>query len=154
MILTGIFNSIEFYVVATVIAAAVVALCVRPSSKGEALTYFVPGQLSLEGGEEEPTIDIDVRDDGVVVVTRRGFEGLSADSRVTLAITQIQFDLSIEERIADIPCFERADTARFHLDSLGREHYHLTYRAEHSGLFCSATFPVRSGIHVRRVLAL
>lgn len=154
MITASIFQSVEFYVVATVLAAAVLALCVRPSGRGEAQTRFATAELTYAGGEGEPSIDISVRDDGAVVLTRRGLSGLTSASRVSLAITQIQFDIAIEERVADVPGGEPVDTAVFVLDFMGPERYHLSYNVEHTSLFTSATVAVRPGVRIHRELTL
>lgn len=153
MIVMAIFQSVEFYVVMTLLAA-VVGLCVRPSGRGEAETLFVPGML--EGGavvgNGVPRIVVEVGDDLMVRIRRYGLQGATTDSRVTLAITKIGFDIAIKERTADVPGGEEADMAVFQLDFLGAERYHVSYEVEETNLFASMTLAVKPGIRIEREL--
>jgi len=45
MILTGIFQTVEFYVITSVIAAAVVAYMAIPAQRGEAKLHMLAGEL-------------------------------------------------------------------------------------------------------------
>lgn len=144
-------GSIEFYVLATIVAAAIVAFLARPSSRGEARQHLLAGELSNESNRSwsdvvtsQPSISIFVRDDGAVVLTRHGIEGVSTSGAVSLAITIIGFDISIEERIvAGNVLDEPIDTATFVLDFLGAERYHLKYNSSLSSTFVAATILVR-----------
>lgn len=148
----GILRSVEFYVMMVVVAAAVVGICVRPSRRGEAETIFSPGLLWFDEVAGEPRIEVEVRSDGTVAIIRRGIGLLGGESKVSLAITRIGFDLAIEERVADVPGGEPVNAAMFVLDFLGAERYHISYSAAHANLFTSLTLAVKPGLHVSRDL--
>lgn len=145
----------EWCVLALMAAAAVVALCVRPSGRGAAETLFARGLLGYEGCDM-PSVSFDVRSDGSVAVMRRGLRELTDGANVSLAVTRIGFDLTLQERIADVPGVERVDTALFVLDFLGPERYHITYRTDPASsqgeAVASLTLNVRPGIHIDRQL--
>lgn len=146
-----ILGSVEFYVYATVVAAAIVAYLARPSSRGEARQYLLAGELSNTSNRAwtdlptlSPSISIIVRDDGAVVLFRHGVEGVSTSGAVSLAITVIGYDITIEERIVpgnnlDDPI----DTATFVLDFLAPDRYHLKYNSSATSRFATATLLVR-----------
>lgn len=146
-----ILGSVEFYVYATVVAAAIVAYLARPSSRGEARQYLLAGELSNVSNRAwtdlptlPPSISIIVRDDGAVVLFRHGVEGVSTSGAVSLAVTVIGYDITIEERIVpgnnlDDPI----DTATFVLDFLAPDRYHLKYNSSATSRFATATLLVR-----------
>lgn len=144
-------GSVEFYVLATVVAAAIVAFLVRPSSRGEARQYLLAGELSNASGRNwgenatfQPAISLIVRDDGAVVLFRHGIDGVSTSGAVSLAITVIGFDITIEERI--VPgneTDEPIDTATFVLDFLAPDRYHLKYNSSATSRFATTTLLVR-----------
>ena len=146
-----ILGSVEFYVYATVVAAAIVAYLARPSSRGEVRQYLLAGELSNASNRAwtdlptlPPSISIIVRDDGAVVLFRHGVEGVSTSGAVSLAITVIGYDITIEERIVpgnnlDDPI----DTATFVLDFLAPDRYHLKYNSSATSRFATATLLVR-----------
>ena len=146
-----ILGSVEFYVYATVVAAAIVAYLARPSSRGEARQYLLAGGLSNVSNRAwtdlptlPPSISIIVRDDGAVVLFRHGIEGVSTSGAVSLAVTVIGYDITIEERIVpgnnlDDPI----DTATFVLDFLAPDRYHLKYNSSATSRFATATLLVR-----------
>lgn len=148
-----ILGSVEFYVYATVVAAAIVAYLARPSSRGEARQYLLAGELSNVSNRTwtdlptlPPSISIIVREDGAVVLFRHGVEGVSTSGAVSLAITVIGYDITIEERIVpgnnlDDPI----DTATFVLDFLAPDRYHLKYNSSATSRFATATLLVRPG---------
>ena len=146
-----ILGSVEFYIYATVVAAAIVAYLARPSSRGEVRQYLLAGELSNASNRAwtdlptlPPSISIIVRDDGAVVLFRHGVEGVSTSGAVSLAITVIGYDITIEERIVpgnnlDDPI----DTATFVLDFLAPDRYHLKYNSSATSRFATATLLVR-----------
>ena len=147
------FNSVEFYVIATVVAAAIVLYFAQPSSRGEARQHLLAGDLSNASGRgwsdtmsPQASISLRVRDDGAVVLTRYGLNGVSISGAVSLAITVIGFDMTIEERIVpgnnlDDPI----DTASFVLDFLAPDRYHLKYNSSSTSSFVATTLLVRPG---------
>lgn len=155
----SVFDSIEFYVIAAVVASAVVGLCVRPSSKGEAVTRLLAGELSPAGDAgaySTPSIELLVEEDGSVTLTRQGLDGMvHASGALSLVVNVAGFDISVEERLtpgrpaADMP--EPAE-ARFTLDFLGAERYHMRYYSEATGGMAVTPLHVRPGIHIVKPL--
>lgn len=149
--MTDFLGSVEFYVYATLVAAAIVAFLARPSSRGEARQHLLAGELSnasnrswSDSNSAQPAISLIVRDDGAVVLFRHGIEGVSSSGAVSLAITIIGFDITIEERIVpgnnlDDPI----DTATFVLDFLAPDCYHLKYNSSATSSFVATTLLVR-----------
>lgn len=149
------FNSVEFYVIAAAIAAAVVALSALPARRGVAVLHTIAGVLSDSGAAEpaEPSIDIEVDDNRRVVIRRTGLSGVGDTGAASLAVNVIGFDIDIEERLTPgrLP-LERRDTAVFTLDFLGAERYHVRYNSEDAGVFAAFSLPVREGIRIHRQL--
>ena len=149
--MTDFLGSVEFYVYATLVAAAIVVFLARPSSRGEARQHLLAGELSnasnrswSDSNSAQPAISLIVRDDGAVVLFRHGIEGVSSSGAVSLAITVIGFDITIEERIVpgnnlDDPI----DTATFVLDFLAPDRYHLKYNSSATSSFVATTLLVR-----------
>ena len=149
--MTDFLGSIDFYVYATLVAAAIVAFLARPSERGEARQHLLAGELSnatkrswSDSNSVQPAISLIVRDDGAVVLFRHGVEGVSASGAVSLAVTVIGFDITIEERIVpgnnlDDPI----DTATFVLDFLAPDRYHLKYNSQATSSFVATTLLVR-----------
>ena len=149
--MTDFLGSVEFYVYATLVAAAIVAFLARPSSRGEARQHLLAGELSnasnrswSDSNSAQPAISLIVRDDGAVVLFRHGIEGVSSSGAVSLAITVIGFDITIEERIVpgnnlDDPI----DSATFVRDFLAPDRYHLKYNSSATSSFVATTLLVR-----------
>lgn len=155
----NIFESVEFYVIAAVAAAAVVGLCVKPAGKGEARQHLLAGELGPDADTPDtdgPAIDIEVADDGTVILTRRGLGGLVGPAgAVSLAVTVEGFDIKAEERlVAGNPAAEgeAPGEAVFRLGFLGREHYHLRYYSEALGSMAATPLHVRPGIRISKSL--
>lgn len=149
--MTDFLGSVEFYVYATLVAAAIVAFLARPSSRGEARQHLLAGELSnasnrswSDSNSAQPAISLIVRDDGAVVLFRHGIEGVSSSGAVSLAITVIGFDITIEERIVPGNNFDDPiDTATFVLDFLAPDRYHLKYNSSATSSFVATTLLVR-----------
>lgn len=152
----GWLNSVEFYVVAGSVAAAVVALSALPSRRGAAVLHLAAGELlppDDSDNPESPAISAEVDRHGRVVVTRHGLHGITSDGAVSLAINVIGFDVKIEERLtpgsaAGTPIGQ----TRFTLDFFAPERYHISYNSEDAGLFAAFTLPIRPGIAITRPL--
>ena len=95
------FRTVEFYVVATVVAAAVIILSTRPSGSKPVQTRFARATFEpdTEPSDAEPSLEISVRDDGMVVFTRHGLGRIRKGTVVALAITVKGFDVTLKERI-------------------------------------------------------
>lgn len=151
------FNSVEFYVIAGTIAAAVVALASVPARRGAAAQHLLAGVLSepdAADDPEAPTVTAEVDSRGRVIITRRGLPDIAMTGAVSLAVEVAGFDITVKERLtpgrgdhADL-----AGHATFILDFLAPERYHISYRSEILDLVAAFTLPVRPGIKVTRDL--
>lgn len=156
-----VISSVEIYVIATLVAAAVVALCVRPSSRGQAREYLLEGILCNTSDQSENAdlppkgISVECLENGNVLLTRFGLERLTDTAAVSLAVTVIGFDITIQDRIHEgMNDGEPINTALFTLDFLGRERYHLRYISEPTASALSMTLSNRPGISLTRPLIL
>lgn len=95
------FRTVEFYIVATVVAAAVIILSTRPSGSKPVQTRFARATFEpdTEPSDAEPLLEVSVRDDGMVVFTRHGLGRIREGTVVALAITVKGFDITLKERI-------------------------------------------------------
>jgi hypothetical protein len=153
MILTGIFQTVEFYVITSVIAAAVVAYMAIPAQRGEAKLHMLAGELFEGDFDAKPSIEFHCNDDGSVTLVRRGISGIYASGAVSIAIKVIGFDLMIEERLTQgSPLDMQMSEAQFNLDFLAPEWYHIKYNSENIGRFCAASLHVRPGLVLRKEL--
>ena len=146
------FSSAEFYVIAAVIAAAIVALAAIPSRRGAAVLTTYPGTIIDEDTLQQPAIDAEVDPDLRLIITRRGIDSVAADGAVSLAVTTIGFDLTIEERITPGKGRPQPCSAMFILTGFGAERYHIQYRNSHLGLLAAFSLPVRQGVAINRPL--
>lgn len=137
--------------IATVVAAAVLGLCVKPSGKGPVRQHLLPGHLR-KGAEVSPGLDIRCREDGSVELLRTGLEGLTDASAASIAVNVSGFDVAITERLTPADCGEPRNEALFVLDFLAPEHYHIRYENPDTNLFCAFTLHVRPGIITRKEL--
>lgn len=147
------YNTVEFYVIAGAAAAAVVALSALPARRGAAVLHLEAGELlpaAPDADSGKPRLDVEVDKHGHVIITRHGLRGISMDGAVSLAINAIGFDISIEERLTPGTAADCAAAARFRLDWLGPERYHIKYNSEDAGLFAAFSLPVRPGIRLSR----
>lgn len=154
-------HSIEFYVIATLVAATIVAFLAKPSARGEARQHLLAGDLSNNSNREwgsvnavQPSISFFVRGDGSVVLTRHGIEGVSTSGAVSLAVTVIGFDITIEERIVPGNTIDDPiDTATFVLDFLAPDRYHVKYNSSATSRFAASTLLVRPDFKKQIALA-
>lgn len=137
--------------IATVVAAAVLGLCIKPSGKEPVRQHLLPGQLR-KGAEVSPGLDIRCREDGSVELLRTGLEGLTDASAASIAVNVSGFDVAITERLTPADCGEPRNEALFVLDFLAPEHYHIRYENPDTNLFCAFTLHVRPGITTRKEL--
>lgn len=145
--------SIEFYVIAVIVAACIIAVAARPASRGEARTILLAGELA-ETGEKEPAVEFTAMDDGTVELRRYGLPPVTS---AAIAITVIGWDISIKERL--IPAGEYdfdlrpADTASFRLDFMAPERYHIKYTSDATSQFLATPFHNRPDYRVRKKLS-
>lgn len=163
MIICGIFQTVEFYVISVLVAATVLSILGRGGHSGPVRQVLLGGVISLEddlsgAGSGTPSVEFICGDDGNVILRRRGLRGLDASGAVSLAIDIKGFDVFIRERVTpgrDAAAGE-VDTASFILDFMGPEHYFISYTSDltetDSGHFISLTLHNRAGNHVRKNL--
>ena len=155
MITLAFYQSVEFYVIAFLVAAVIVAFSIKPPRRGAARTHLLAGELFTDG-DDEPSISLEAMDSGYVRLVRNGVTGVNTNGAVSLAVTIIGFDITIEERLVagrdyDINA-EPVRRAVFLLDFLGRERYHIRYNSDASGLFAVTTFNNRPGYKAHKPL--
>ncbi len=149
----SIFQTTEFYIMATLAAAMVVGFMSKPSGRGPARQHLLAGDLSSDDGSAPAAVSLSALDDGTVLLRRHGLEGMTSSGAVSLAITIIGQDISIEERLSDgYSNDSRVDTATFRLDFLGADRYHVRYNSDATGLFAAFTFNNRQGYKVTKLL--
>lgn len=154
---TGFFYSLEFYVILTVLAAAVIAFCAKPSRKGSARQFFSTAILSapVEALGDEPQIEIFCRDNGSVAIVRRGLEHMYMSGTLALAIEVTGFDVRMTERITPgSPADGTATEGVFLLDFFAPEYYHIQYTADPSNRMAAFTLHVRPGLRTTHMLSL
>lgn len=136
MIIAGIFQSVEFYVIAVTVAAMIVALCNGHGGHGPVREILLAGIISRENNgddmdERGQEIELICCDDGQVVLRRHGLKGVSASGAVSLAIEIRGVEVRIKERVVEGRLdSEPVDTASFILDFLAPERYFITYKSE------------------------
>ncbi len=151
--MTGIFSSIEFYVIMVFLAAAVVGLAAMPSRRGAARTFLYAGCLYDNAPMSEPGIVAVVEADGTLSLYRFGLEGVGMDGAFSLALTIIGFDITIEERLTAGPASaQRATMARVSIDCLGAERYHFNFRSEATGRSAAFSLNIQPGNRIERRL--
>lgn len=162
MILVSVFQTVEFYVIVCVVAAAVVAAVSLPERKGEVKLHLLAGDL-LQASESEAVrtagpghgeILIEVLAGNVVIVTRTGLGSVTMNGAVSLAVKVSGFDVVIEERVTDgAPSASgMADAAQFRLDFLAPDWYHIRYESERFSEHAAFSLHVREGIVMRKAL--
>lgn len=161
MTYTGIFNTPEFYVIVSVIAAAVIAIMSLPERKGEAVTHLLAGNLiaSCPGSDSDTgpghgSISFECLDGNIVILRRNGIQGLTASGAVSLAVNVSGFDIRIDERITPGPDASscHVSSAIFTLDFLAPEWYHIRYESERHSEHAALTLHVREGITISKPL--
>lgn len=149
----SIFQTTEFYVIATTLAAAIVAFVARPSQRGEARQHLLAGDLSFEDEYAQSAITLTALDNGTVVLQRHAIEGITTSGAVSLAITVIGTDIAIEERLSEGYATDpQIDTSTFYLEFLATERYHIKYNSDATGLFAAFTFSNRPGYKITKLL--
>lgn len=128
----NLLHSIEFYVIAVVVAAALIALLGRTPSRGPIRRYRISGvMLSPRDVPSKPGLELTCDDDCRLTIRRGGLsDGVWAD--VAIEIEQKGFDLQIHEKLTPASPGSLAkveDAALFTLDFLAREHYFISYHS-------------------------
>ncbi len=157
----SIFKTIEFYVIISVVAAAVIAFATLPESKGEVKIHMLQGDLvtepdldTVEVGPGHGRLICECHAGNIVTIRREGLHGVSTNGAVSLVVKVSGFDITIEERVStgSHPSSGVATSAIFHLDFLAPEWYHIRYESEQYGEHAAFTLHVRDGIVLTKQL--
>lgn len=151
MITLSIFQTVEFYVITCVVAAAVVALSAMPRRTREARNFSYEGDLMPGDGEAEPKLVFRVMRDGRVELRRTGLSGVGDEGAATLDAEVAGFDVTLTERLR-AGRGPAVGEAVWVMDFFGREYYHIRFTSEASGCFAAVTLHVRPGIVVEKAL--
>lgn len=160
MIICGIFQTPEFYVIVSVIAAAVIAITALPERKKAVQQHLITGELQSAIQSDRPSgageghLEIRVHEGNFVSIRRDGLDGVSMAGAVSLAVNVSGFDVVIEERITPGPPspFGMADSVVFRLDFLAPEWYHVRYESERYSEHAAFSLHVREGIVMNKSL--
>ncbi len=151
MNLLSVFNTVEFYVIASVLAAAIVALSAMPRRHREARQYTLEADLMPGDPDCEPELHLRVRPDGRVELRRTGLAGVGDEGSAVLEVEVAGFDVVMNERLRP-GRGEAVGQAVWTMDFFGREYYHISYRSDSTGRFASLTLHVRPGIEMTKPL--
>ena len=153
MILSSIFQTVEFYVITVFVSAAIVAVLAMPSRRSAARTFFFAGTLRSDLVPSEPGIVALVGNDGTLAIHRFGIEGVWVSGAYSLAVTIIDFDVTIEERLTPGSNIDAEATAAYAvLDCFGAERYHFNYRSEATGRNAAFSLNIKPGNRIERLL--
>ncbi len=147
MLTAAIFTTIEFYVIAAVVAAAIVAFMGKRDDPSAARQILLATELRHSGEDREDAIELIALDDGNVLLRRHGIKGIGSEGAVSLAITVKGFDVFIKERLTS-GLGEPTDTAEVLLDFMGQERYFINYTSEQTDRMVALTFHNRPSMHV------
>lgn len=151
MITLSIFQTVEFYVITCVVAAAVVALSAMRRRTREARNFSYEGDLMPGDGEAEPKLVFRVMRDGRVELRRTGLSGVGDEGAATLDAEVAGFDVTLTERLR-AGRGPAVGEAVWVMDFFGREYYHIRFTSEATGRFAAVTLHVRPGIVVEKAL--
>lgn len=147
-------TSPQFYVILTVVAAAIVAAVAHPGNTKPVVERLLAGDIAADTDSPGPSVSLRALDSGAIELTRHGVEGVSDDGAVSLAVTVKGSDITIEERI--VPGRLRpmeATRADFVIDFLPYGHYHILYNSQPTGQFVAFPFTHRPGMRVTKPLS-
>lgn len=151
--IAGIFQTVEFYVTAAMIAAMIVGFMAMPQRRGAARQTLIEADLTFTG-DPAPSVSIEARDDGSVILVRNGLPSLTSSAIVKLLVSIAGNDITIEESATQGSAWsEPADTAVAVLDMIGRDRYHVKYISDIDGQrFAAFTLNNRPGFKTTRPL--
>lgn len=153
MLTTIFYHSVEFYVVAAVIAAAVLALSAMPRRRGAVTTHLLAGTVESDAAEAPEEIEIECLDNRNVCLRRRGVRNIGTEGAVSLAASVNGLDIVIKERaMPGLSNQNEPVMATFELDFIAPERYHIRYENEDTGMFAAFTLTNRPGVKITREL--
>ena len=147
-------GSIEFYVVAAFVAAAVIGIVAMPKSRGEVRTFLYAGELDSSACDTEPSVVAHVDNHGRLEIYRYGLEGVGMAGAFSLAVKINGFDVTIEERLTT-GHMSAGEAAMGYacIDCLGPERYHIQYRSEATGRNAAFSLNIKPGNEITRLLS-
>ncbi len=147
------YQSVEFYVVCVVVAAAVIAAAVRPSSRGEVITHLLAGEIEPDDSFGIPRIEVSVRDDGTVVLTRYCIDMIGPEGAVSGVVSINGTDVTFEERtVPGLSGQSQRVKATFLMDFLAPSRYHFRYESEATSSMAVITLAVKPDVRIVREL--
>ena len=160
MIVTSIFQTVEFYVVACFLAAAVIAYAAKPSGRAAARTYLYAGELLEPLEASTPVSDAGIvlmcNSNGSLTIHRFGLQGVRASGAYSIAVKVIGYDVFIEERLTP-GAFGDVEMTRavVTVDALApEERYHIKYNSSSTGFAAACSLNLRPGNRIERRLTV
>lgn len=156
MILLSFFSTVEFYVIMSVIAAAIVAFSARPQSRGPVMEYLLASELSETDDHDlvQQSVELTCLADDTVLLVRHGVEDVTMTGAVSLAAKCDGSTITFEERLVAGSSWDApARKATFHIDFLRPGRYHIRYNSDRTGLFAAFPLHVRPGINATHILS-
>lgn len=151
MIIAGIFQAVEFYVIVSVVAAAVVAISAMPRRTRQARNYSFDADLMPGDPDAEPHLIFRVMRDGRVELRRTGLSGVGDEGAAVIDVEVAGFDVTINERLRP-GRGPAVGEAVWVMDFFGQEYYHIRYHSDQTARFASLTLHARPGITVDKPL--
>lgn len=147
------FNTVEFYVILAVVAAAILALASRPDSLAPVKELLMACRLEDEAEHSAASVEMECQPNGLISIARRGVADICDGGAVSLAIKIKGRDMLIEERITQGRGLMRPSvSASCLLPFIRLERYHVVYNSSSTGQYVAFTFPAKPGIKVLRSL--
>ena len=148
------FHTTEFYIILFIAAAAIVALAAMPARRGPVREELLGADLLPGAALAEPSIEVECRGDGSVLLFRHGLAGMRSGGAVSAKVEVNGFNITVYERVSP-PCPDDysapVSTACFTLDFLGSERYFLRYESENTSAAATIAFRNIPGYHPRPV---
>lgn len=143
----SIFTSVEFYIIAFVVAIAITGFMFHPSKKDEAITYFFKASL-FPSQSNIPSLYIEALEDGNLKITHKGIHANEMVS-TSIALTIIGSDLRIVEKQTPIASWETPlYDAVYIIDRLKPLRYHLYFDSEITNSYATSSLVNESPFHV------
>lgn len=154
IVTAGVFyQSVEFYVVCVVVAAAVIAAAVRPGERGAVVNHLLAGNIEEDQIESFPRIEVNVRSDGAIELIRYGVQLTGLNGAVSGSVTVNGSDVTFEERIVHGKGVGILSVkAIFVIDFLRPGRYHFRYESDSTSAMAVMTLALSPGVKIVRDL--
>lgn len=143
----NLFTSVEFYIIAFVVAISIVGFMLHPSSKDSAITYYFKAEL-LPSQSVEQSLYVEALEDGNLKIIHRGVH--SEDDCVNaIALSIIGSDLRIIEKqtpvaTMDSPLYDVV----YVIDKLRASRYHLYFDSQTTNSYATTSLVNEVPFHV------